>query len=180
MRYTPLSELPYPPAFMLEELDREERAYNTELMARILTIPTAKPIRLELRKKFNTHPVAKEFNKLRAKLIIENWIKSGSYSMSSDNFIKTLPKDELEKLKNQTGKNKGQLNQRRFDLAQEIVWKWRHFNRVLTDYKERCLRLGFLKFYRYNMEQNNWGKDKIEDWFVQLPSVYNTPYWFIN
>jgi hypothetical protein len=201
MIYTPLSELPHPPTFMLEEVEREERAYNTELMARILTINNARPIRLELRKKLNTHPVAKLLHdaSARAKELIdrtnaslrrqphrfpmatpidftpiEYWIEQTlKRKLPVLSFIKTLPKDEQEKLKNKTGKNKGQYNRRRLNLAQQVICKWR---RNIRDYEndnwrkyEKC---GFLMFYTYNMEYNNWAKGKEEDWYIQLPAVY--------
>lgn len=210
MMYTPLSELPHPPTFMLEEVEREERAYNTELLRRVLTIREARPIRLELRKKFNTHPVAQLLHdaSARAKEIIdrhnarfrrpshrqaypdarewqitpiEYWIdQSFRYAMPLLSFINTLPTAEKEKLKNKTGKNIGQYNRRRLNLAQAIVCNWRNGIRHYPERKERYLRCGFLKFYRYNMEYNDWAKGKMDDWHIQLPAMYYNQYWFIN
>ena len=57
--FTPIEELPMPPKFMLDELEEEIIKYNSFLMSQILTIREARPIRLALREKFETHPVAK-------------------------------------------------------------------------------------------------------------------------
>ena len=163
MTYTPINELPAPPAFMLEELECEERAYNSELMARIFTIREARPIRIVFRKKLQTHPVAE--------ILTKTYFPR--YDYTKEFFItKTLPKDEQEKLKNQTGKNKGDWNKKRRKLACYVFKEWKrmckHSN---TDRHYKC---GFLNFYRYNMEQNSWGKDKMEDWQISLPAMcYN-------
>jgi hypothetical protein len=205
MMYTPINELQHPPAFMLEEVECEERAYNTELLRQVLTIHEARPIRLELRKKFNTHPVTQLLHdaSARAKRIIEAtnrrfpeaidltpieyWIVNNfKYGMPDMAFIETLPKEEVERLKNQTGKNKGEYNRKRYDLAKEIVRIWRAVWRISSnlqenpDVRNKHLKLGFLKFYRYNMELNDWGKTKKSEWTTGLPAMYYNRDWYLN
>ena len=206
--YTPISELPHPPAFMIEEAEREETIYRTELLKRVLIIREARPIRLELRKKFNTHPVAQLLHDAtaRAKMIIERhnarfkpdarewditpldyWRnQTFKYAMPVLSYINTLPKAEKERLKNQTGKNKGEYNRKRYDLAKDIVMIWRRVLRETHNLQEypdvinKHLKCGFLKFYRYNMERNDWGKTKKSEWSTSLPAMYNNRDWFMN
>jgi hypothetical protein len=202
MMYTPLSELPAPPAFMLEEVEREERAYNTELLSRVLTICEARPIRLELRKKFNTHPVAQLLHdaSARAKNIIERhnarfpdaregditpleyWIsQTFRYAMPILSFIETLPKAEKERLKNKTGKNIGQYNRRRLNLASLVILRWRNnIRNYENDISRKYEKCGFLNFYRYNMDINDWAKGKEEDFAVSLPAKYYNRDWYLN
>lgn len=189
--YTPISELPHPPAFMLEEVEQEERKYNTELLMKILTIKEAQPIRLELRKKLNTHPVAQLLHDAsaveqeyidRVKAMwtndrelyptgLETWVSDrirrtkGIYYLT-DKYLSTFPESEKEKLRNHRGKNKGEWNERRYDLAQMIIREWNSCSRI-----EKYLRCGFWNFYQYNMDENEWGKTRKVDWVVALPPI---------
>lgn len=209
--YTPLSELPHPPAFMIEEVEREERAYNTELLMRVLTIKEARPIRLELRKKLNTHPVAQLLHdaSATAKEIIDNhnarfrrpshrqsypdahewditpldyWRnQTFRYTMPILSFINTLPKAEKERLKTKTGKNKGQYNRRRLNLASQVIRNWRtNIRNYENDNWRKYEKCGFLNFYRYNMDINDWAKGKMEDWHISLPAMYYNRDWYLN
>lgn len=57
--FTPTEELPLPPSWMLEELEKEYQKYNTFLLQQIFTIRECRPIRNAFRSKMQRTPSAK-------------------------------------------------------------------------------------------------------------------------
>lgn len=57
MAYTEIHQLPPPPQFMLDELEREESKYLGELLSKVLTIREARPIKMALMQKLQVHPI---------------------------------------------------------------------------------------------------------------------------
>tara|TARA_R100001163_G_C5013728_1_gene158781 strand:- start:287 stop:898 length:612 start_codon:yes stop_codon:yes gene_type:complete len=191
--FTPIEQLPMPPKFMLDELEEEIIKYNTFLMSQILTIREARPIRLALREKFETHPVAKllkdeaenhnchscwkglEIYVCRFRQICA-WRKVCSPDERTEKNtivtlkVKRLPKSIRDNLKFKKGKNKGVYKHKFVELADNIVSKWYCITSDIKYKKsqerriDKLLRIGFAKFFKANFELN---KDLAKrDWYI--------------
>ncbi len=181
--YTPIEELPMPPKFMLDELEEEITKYNTFLMSQILTIKEAKPIRLALREKFQTHPIAKLIKEQADNKSVFHFIKR--YKWKNDEYdysnvptdkkptfgytivgtlntsnvpsrVLTLPEYYQNQMKIKSGDKKGVFRYKLVTLAHRIISHWKSVvgGCNRNQSADHFLRKGFYKFFEENWENN--------------------------
>jgi hypothetical protein len=139
--YTPIDELPMPPAFMIAEAEEAERDYNTYLLQRIMTINEARPIRIALRQKLQTHPlITNVLNAKKRQLDVTEWEKgytptngdkvkllawqASRYQKkrTKQNLYKTFLNNDLHKVKR--GTRKGEIRLKDIKMFNDFQKQW--------------------------------------------------------
>jgi len=139
--YTPIDELPMPPAFMIAEAEEADRDYNTYLLQRIMTINEARPIRNALRQKFQTHPlITNVLNAKKRQLDDTEWQKGYTPTngdkiklvakqasrfqkrRTKQNLYKTFLNNDIHKVKR--GKRKGEIRLKDIEMFNDFQKQW--------------------------------------------------------
>lgn len=164
MAYTQIDQLPPPPQFMIDELEREESKYVSELLSKVLTIREARPIRNALRQKLQVHPIVRGIRESTKKkigyessnpLLAEINLYPLCFALNPD----TIYFREFEELiKNKKGKNKGKHNMKKGDLLYFLMDVWNKKTELMTidnnekrvNELDKMLRIGFCKWLETN------------------------------
>ena len=169
MAYTEIHQLPPPPQFMLDELEREESKYLGELLSKVLTIREARPIRNALRQKLQVHPIVRgirESTKQQIGYESSNPLLAEIkfYGAPCPHLCFALNPDTIyfrefeELIKNKKGKNKGKHNMKKGDLLYFLMDVWNKKTELMTidnneqrvNQLDKMLRIGFCKWLETN------------------------------
>ena len=200
MAYTPVDQLPPPPQFMLDELEREESNHLRTLFSKVLNIKEALPIRNALRQKMHVHPIVRAIQEN----VHLNWgnpheIDGGASTLKPHVLSKLYFQLARKKRTNTTkhllnyfhpiliyksGKKKGQLNPKLVSLAEEIIVDWqskmdasmkfKHGCAMQRNHFDRLIRCGFFHYFEDTFA--HW-KNKRRDYFRNM---YMRPTTHIN
>jgi hypothetical protein len=187
-QFADLDDLPPPPPEWLEDTkpepkpepkpqpDRNSPENLRKLLSQVLTIREARPIRNALRKKFQSHPIAKSICSNGRRKLNERFRsrkQRGYFGLPTPASLKSvesmLTPVQFDKLKKQRGINKGEFHSDRLMRAKMIVAGWEQISSRLyispdrqdprnRDFwiekcadGEKALRKGFHSFYEFNV-----------------------------
>lgn len=201
--YTAIEDLPQPCTQIMKEVEKADAEHLKELLEKVLTIKEARCIRVILLKKLNRHPFvqcfydykesrANNFGKDMKNCFAFSLIRGYNHANNLYNyphingFIKMVPnkmwRNHFELAKNKTGKNKGELNNKRKLLLESIDHYWRHFvtlqkwtaiidGNFYEIKKDDLLRCGYARYFDYTWNRNV--KRNKGDWdFKPIPIEY--------
>lgn len=200
--YTAIEDLPQPCSQIMKEVEKADAEYLKELLEKVLTIKEARCIRVILLKKMNRHPFVQCFYDYKESRKTHFHQKQNcfwfsimrQYNHANNMFhyrkvngeIKSVPnkmwRNHFELVKNKTGKNKGELNNKRKLLLKEIENEWRHLVNLQkwtavidlqyrTIKKDDLLRCGFARYFDYTWNMNV-KRNKGNWYFRAIPIEY--------
>lgn len=183
MIFTPIEELPKPPQWMLDELEKETAKYNFSLLQQIFTIRECRPIRLAVREKISRTPSAIAIHEALENPEVSYYKNNISKLKAEENKIKIHFTDSIDIEHNEEFYDVIKYKKRSSSghAVKEGMWKMTEklfsiwTSEVRSGYRkkdDRLIKMGFMKWLILNLkhlEKKRNRKRNISSWECKLP-----------